>query len=378
MPTGLGHDYLLVMRGAERTFAQIAMCFPGAPIHTLLHDPDGVGDAFAGHAIHPSGLQRLPVRQRGFRYLLPLYPAAVGRIDVSDYDVLVTSSSAFAIGLRPAPEATHVCYCHSPFRYASHERDRAFLEIPLPLRPLLAVELERIRRWEARASEGVDHLIANSKITRRRIAELWHRDSEVIHPPVDVERFQVGAPEDFVLIVGELVSHKRVADALAAAQRAGRPVKVVGTGPELDSLAARFTTGVEFLGRVDDDVLTQLMPRALAVIVSAVEEFGIVSVEAQAAGRPVIAPDRGGALETVIDGRTGLLYPADDFDKLAEILRDVDFTRFDPDAARESAARFHEAEFRRRITEYVAEVSGSGSRARRRGDAARPVCSIST
>lgn len=357
MVTGLAHDYLLVMRGAERTFAQIARCFPIAPVYTLLYDRNRVGHFFADRQVVPSTLQRLPIRQRGFRGLLPLFPGAIDRLELGEHEIVVSSSSAFAHGVRPGPGAIHICYCHSPFRYLWHERDLALRELPAPARPLLAGQLDRLRRWDLAAAGRVDHFIANSKITQQRIADFWDRDSTIVHPPVEVDRFGVGVPEDFFLTVGELVAHKRFDQVLLAAERAGRRVKVVGSGPELPRLRARFHRNAEFLGRIQDDHLADLMARTRALVISTVEEFGIVAVEAQAAGRPVIGPDRGGTTETVRDGDTGVLYPAHDFDALAEVMRDVDFDRFDPAAARRSAMRFSAERFRNRLRATVDELA---------------------
>ena len=358
MVTGLVHDYLLVMRGAERTFQQIAACYPRAPIYTLLYDQQRLGRLFGDRVASASMLQRLPVRQAGFRRLLPLFPLAAERLDVGDHNVIVSSSSAFAHGIRPRAGTTHICYCHSPFRYVWHERDRALGEVPAVARKVLSRELDRIRRWDLEAAGRVDHFIANSRITQERIADFYGRDSVIVHPPVDVHRFAIGVPEDFFLIVGELVPHKRVADALLAAETAGRRVKIVGTGPETARLRSRFGHVAEFLGRVQDDHLTDLMARARAVIVPNVEEFGITAVEANAAGRPVIGPDRGGTTETIVDGMTGVLFPAGDFDALAEILRDVDFTSFDPMAIRRSALRFRAEVFRERMRVQVRRLTG--------------------
>jgi glycosyltransferase involved in cell wall biosynthesis len=361
MVTGLVHDYLLVMRGAERTFEQIAACYPQAPIYTLLYDEHRTHGAFYGRVARASMLQRLPMRQSGFRKLLPLFPTAAERLDLGDHDVVVSSSSAFAHGIRPRFVSTHICYCHSPFRYVWHERERALREVPGAARSLLARELDRIQRWDIRAAQRVDHFIANSKLTQQRIADAYGRDSTIVHPPVDVRRFTVGSAEDFFLIVGELVPHKRVGEALLAAERAGCRVKVVGTGPSLPRLRARFGDRAEFLGRVQDDHLADLMSRARALLVASVEEFGIAAVESQAAGRPVIGPDRGGTGETVIDGKTGVLYPAGDFDALAETMRHVDFDRFDPPTVRRSALRFRTELFRQRILREVRRLSAGSS-----------------
>jgi glycosyltransferase involved in cell wall biosynthesis len=361
---GLVHDYLLVLRGAERTFAQMASCWPNAPIYTLLYDERGTRGEFAGRVAGTSYLQRLPVRQRGFRMLLPALPGAAERLRLGEHSVIVSSSSAFGHGVRPPNGALHICYCHTPFRYVWHERERALAEFPAPLRPLAAGMLARIREWDLQAAGRVDHFIANSEITRGRIEQVWGRDAVVVHPPVDTTRFAVGTPEDFFLVVGELVPHKRIDMALEAARRSGLAVKVVGSGPWLEELRARYGDRADFLGRLDDSRLAELMSRARALVVPNVEEFGIAAVEAQAAGRPVIAPDRGGTRETVIDGVTGVLYPAGDFDALAQAMRDVDFDRFNQRTIREHALRFRPEAFRSRLIAEVERLSGRSVRSR--------------
>lgn len=353
---GLVHDYLLVMRGAERTFAQIAACWPDAPIYTLLYDEQQMRQAFAGRAVTASYLQRLPIRQHGFRTLLPLLPAATERLRLADHELIVSSSSAFGHGIHPPAGATHISYCHSPFRYIWHERERGLRKLPSPLRPLGSMLFDRLRRWDLGAAARVDHFIANSELTRERIGEVWGRDAVVVHPPVDVERFSIQAPEDFFLFVGELVPHKRADLALEAGRRAGVRMKVVGEGPLLGALRARFADQAEFLGRVGDEQLGQLMPRARALVVPNVEEFGIAAVEAQAAGRPVIGPDRGGTRETVIDGVTGVLYSAGDLDALTEAIRQVDFDRFDQHAIRRHALQFSPDVFRSKLLGEVARL----------------------
>lgn len=289
-PVGLVHDYLLVLRGAERTFAQIAGCWPEAPIYTLLYDEQGTQHEFAGRVKRTSYLQRLPVGQRNFRMLLPALPSAAELLRLGEHRVIISSSSAFGHGVHPPANAVHISYCHSPFRYVWHERERALREFPRPLRPVGSRLLDRIRAWDVHAAGRVDHFIANSQTTRERIQSVWNRDAVVVHPPVDVERFFIGEPEDYLLVVGELVPHKRAELALEAARRAGNRVKVVGEGPSLQSLRARFGDVAEFLGRVDDWRLAEVVARARALVVPNVEEFGIAAVEAQAAGRPVLAP----------------------------------------------------------------------------------------
>ena len=358
---GLAHDYLLVMRGAERTFAAIAEMAPGAPIYTLLYDRDGTGGRFNRHTVVTSGLQRLGVKQRGFRALLPLLPGAAGRLPADGHELVVSSSSAFAHGIRTAEDAVHVCYCHTPFRYAWFERERALGEVPRGLRPLLDVVLARIRKRDVEVAQRVTRYVANSRVCQERIRRFWNRDADVVHPPVEVERFARGEAEDFFLVVGEVVRHKRIPLALDAATLAGRRVIVAGEGPDLPRLRARYGERHEFRGRVSDEELESLYPRALAVIVPGIEEFGIAAVEAQAAGRPVVGIDAGGLRETVVPGETGVLVPEDDVDAMAQALAHTDFTRFDSARVRRNAERFSADEFRRGIAAEVAQALAARS-----------------
>jgi glycosyltransferase involved in cell wall biosynthesis len=348
----LVHDYLLVLRGAERTFAAMSDTWPEAPIFTLLYDEAGTQGRFAGRAVTASPLQRLGVRQENFRAALPVLSTAVRRLSLQGFDCIVSSSSAFAHGVRKQTGARHICYCHSPFRYAWHEYARAMAEVPRPLQPLLALLLRRHRRFDRRAARAVDQYVANGELTRSRIRRFWGRDAAVVHPPVQVERFSIRQPADYVLFVGELLPHKRPEVAIEAAAADGRPIQVVGAGTELGRLRARYGREAEFLGRVADEELARLYAEAMALVVSNVEEFGIAAVEAQAAGRPVIAVDAGGVRETVEPGRTGLLVPEGDFGALTRALRG-DLTRFDPHEIRAHAERFRPEAFQSRLREIV-------------------------
>jgi glycosyltransferase involved in cell wall biosynthesis len=360
----LAHDYLLVMRGAERTFAAMADIYPDAPILTLLYDEHGLDGRFDGRTIETSPLQRLGVGQSGFRRLLPLYPWAVSRLQVQPGTrVLLSSSSAFAQAIRTPAETIHICYCHSPFRYAWHERARALSEMPAPLRPALGLQLAGMRRWDLAASRRVDHYIANSQITRERVKSTYGRDDvPVIHPPVETARFTPGEGDgEHLLLVSEIVRHKRIEVALDAAREAHMKLRVVGTGPDLELLRASHPEA-DFLGRVDDERLASLYASATALLMPAVEEFGITAVEAQAAGRPVIAAAAGGALETVLDGRTGRLVPPDDVSAFARAIAELPRLELEPAAAAENAARFSVEAFRARLAAEVERVLAEGPR----------------
>ncbi|HET9185498.1 MAG TPA: glycosyltransferase [Solirubrobacterales bacterium] len=357
----LVHDYLLVMRGAERTFAAMAECWPEAPIYTLLYDEEGTGGQFADRVVNTSYLQRLGIRQRGFRALLPAFPRAVRGLRLDGHDLVVSSSSAFAHAVARPRGAHHVCYCHTPFRYAWFQRERALEEVAAPLRPALRRTLWKIREGDRAAARAVTGYVANSAVTQRRIASYWGRESSVVHPPVEVERFQPAAEvEDYFLVVTELVPHKRVELALEAAERAGARLRVVGEGPERERLEARYggaAGSAEFLGRVDDAELARLYARARAMVLPNEEEFGIAAVEAQAAGRPVVAAAAGGALETVLDGETGILIEPGDIDGFARALAATDFSRFDAGRIAARARHFSKAAFQRRLRDQVEELS---------------------
>jgi glycosyltransferase involved in cell wall biosynthesis len=351
----LVHDYLLVMRGAERTFATIAELYPGAPVFTLLYDSKITNRRFAGHPVTGSMLQKLGASQSNFRRLLPLYPLAVERLSLPAADVVLSSSSAFAHGVHAPPGAIHVCYCHAPFRYLWTERERGLREVRGPLRRPLGVLLNRMRKSDLAASRRVDHYIANSRVTQERIERLYGRTATIIYPPVETDRFSVGTPGDSLLVVSELVSHKRVHIALEAARRARAPIQVVGSGPDHAALTAAYPEAT-FLGRASDAELADLYAGARAVIVPGIEEFGITAVEAQAAGRPVIAAAAGGALETVLDGETGLLARPDDPEAFAEAIRAIDQFDFVAADAVAHAQQFSVASFQRQLSNYVSSA----------------------
>ncbi len=348
----LAHDYLLVMRGAERTFAAMAEQYPSAPIFTLLYDEAGTVGRFAARSITTSPLRRLGFGQREFRRLLPFYPLAIERLKLPPSEVVLSSSSAFAHGVRAPAGAIHVCYCHTPFRYVWHEKDRALREVPAALRPLLRAQLGRMRRWDLAASRRVDSYIANSQLTRERIRRFYGRDAPIIHPPVETHRFAPGTPGESLLVVTELVPHKRVHIALEAARRARVPIRIVGSGPAHAELSEAYPEA-DFLGRTSDEDLVRLYASARAVIVASIEEFGITAVEAQASGRPVIAAAEGGALETVLDGVTGSLVTPDDVESFRRAIEGLDELGFDPARAVSNAERFSVAAFTSSLSEHV-------------------------
>ena len=276
--------------------------------------------------------------------------------------MVLSSSSAFAHGVRVPEGAVHVCYCYTPFRYAWHEEDYALSEISRALRPLLRRQLRRIRTWDLSASRRVDAYIAISELSRERIKRYYGRDAPVIHPPVETHRFAPGKPGDPLLVVSEIVRHKRLHVALEAARRAHAPIQVVGAGPHHAALRDAYPEA-DFLGRASDEDLVELYASARAVIMPSMEEFGITAVEAQAAGRPVIAAAAGGALETVLDGQTGRLARLDDVDSFVQAIDSIDKLDFDPAHSVRNAERFSVAAFQRRLSAHVARAARKGGSA---------------
>jgi len=354
----LVHDYLLVMRGAERSFARIADIWPDAPISTLLYDREVFGERLAGHRVRTSRLQRLGARQATYKALLPALPAAAERLPVGGHELVVSSSSAFAHGVQPDEGAVHVCYCYTPFRYAWYEQEAGVMQAPRPVRPLLRRTLRAIQRWDHRQAQRGTHYVAISRLSQDRIREYWGVDAEIVHPPVELGRFSPGTPGEHLLFVGELVRHKQVEVALQAARETRMPIKIVGGGADEPRLRAEYGRSAEFLGRVGDAELAELYASCRALVVPNLEEFGITAVEAQASGRPVLAADGGGLRETVIEGQTGFFFPRGDIAALSRILRSGALDELAPSDAVRSAERFSVERFQDGIRREVARAMG--------------------
>lgn len=342
----LVHDFLLDVRGAERVFAVICDLFPQADVYTAVYDPVGTEGRFAHRAVHTSFLQRLHPTTRTFRALLPLYPLAMESLDLRGYDLVVSSSSAWAHGVLVDEQAIHVCYCHNPFRYAWNARDETLRERNPAIAAALRVVFKRWRQWDWIAAQRVDRYIANSETTRRRIARYFSRESSVLFPPVECSRFDPTLPpgEEYA-VLSELMPHKRIDVAVRAFTQLGLPLTVIGKGPDLKRLRRLAGPTIRFTGRVGDAEVARILQRSRALVVTATEEFGIAAVEAQAAGRPVIALRDGGLRETIVEGETGAFYESPDPAELARVVREFDTSAVDPAACRESAMRFDRSRF---------------------------------
>ncbi len=363
----LVHDFLIGVRGAERVFFEICDLYPEADIFSPIYDEDGTEGRLAGRNVQSSFLQRVRPGKRTFRGFLPLYPAAIRSFDLSGYDLVISSSSAWAHAARRGDDATHVCYCHNPFRYAWNERDRTLAERRDPVsRALLDAFLRRWREWDRAAARRVDRYVTNSRTTQSRIAECLGRESTVVYPPVATYRFAPREPRGHYVLLSALMSHKRIDLAIEAFNQLGLPLIVVGDGPDEGRLRSLAGPTIRFAGRVDDERAAQLLTSARAVVVTSIEEFGIAAVEAQAAGRPVIAAGAGGALETVVEGVTGTLWSGG-ARELAAAVTDFDALAIDPAACVANARRFDTAIFReafpREVDAALLERHGVGAQA---------------
>ena len=346
------HHWFVTRGGGERVAECIAALFPSAEIFTLLARPEGLPETLRGRVLHTSFLQRLPGAGSHHRHLLPLYPRAVEQLDLRGFDLVLSSDSGPVKGVRLSPGAVHICYCHSPMRYLwdGFESYRAAMG-PLT-RTAFTASAGRVRRWDAAAAAKVTHFIANSAYVADRIRRCYGRDAEVLHPPIDLHRAAAVAqlaPEDHYLCAGRLVPYKRTELLMEACGRLGRTLRIAGTGPEeprLRRLATASGAAVEFLGELSTAQLWAEYARCRALLFAADEDFGMVPLEAQACGRPVIAYGAGGSLETVRGvgaEPTGAYFPEQTAEAAAAaILRweQEGEARFRPKNAREWAARF--------------------------------------
>jgi len=360
MKVALVHDWLTGMRGGERVLEQLCVLFPDASVFTLFHRKGSVSRRIESMPIHVSPLNRIPGATRCYRYLLPLFPWAVSRFDLRGHDLIISISHAAVKAVRKPPGSLHLCYCLTPmrfiwdmqpgyFQYADRLRIRA---------TALRAMTYRLQRWDRATADQVDHFIADSFHVQQRISRFYGREASVIYPPVDTEFFtpsQDGCELRPYLMVSALVPYKRVDLAVDAFNRLGYPLVIAGAGPDLSGLRRRAASNIQFKGFVTDEELRNLYRRCRAVIVTAREDFGLVSLEAQACGSPVVAFAAGGSLESVVDGETGVLFPMQEVDSVVEAVRRLERIPFDRKRLRSNAERFSIENFRRAMREAVGE-----------------------
>jgi glycosyltransferase involved in cell wall biosynthesis len=370
------HEWLTIPGGSEDVVIELLEMFPHAELFTSIYDPEPWPEIVTERPVHASYLSRVPGAKTQYPKLLPFMTRAYRAFDFSGFDLILSSSHACAKNIRTPPGALHVCYCHTPMRYAWDESLLEGEEIGRATRLALPLMLRRLRRQDVEGASSPDVFVANSHNVADRIRRYYGRTAEVVNPPVDVDRL-LTLPRDqgaHYLVFGRVVPYKRVELAVAACARLGRNLKVAGDGRAMASVGAAATghAGIELLGRVDDAERDALMGSARALLFPGEEDFGIVPVEAQAAGLPVIAYRVGGASETVIDGQTGVLFDEQSALALAGAIERFEGLRLDEGAIRGNAERFGRERFRAEMAEVIeraADVLMSAGRASRAGGA---------
>ena len=358
----LVHDYLVQDGGAERVLAALQEMFPDAPTYVLVHDPERAHPQFRDRAIRTSFLQRFPFATRLYQWYMPLMPTAVEYLDISGFDLVISSSSSFAKGVILPPETTHICYCHTPTRFLWQERIGYLNDLPQPRlwRAILPFILYGLRTWDRLAAERPDHLVTNSLVSQTRIKRYYGRDAEVIHPPVDVGKIVPSTGTgSYWLAGGRLVGYKRFDAIVRAFAKLDLPLKIFGIGPEEKKLREIAGRKTKFLGHVDDEKKIALYQNCIGFIHPQIEDFGIAAVEAMAAGKPVIAYGKGGGAETVIDGVTGKYIDAQTWVDIGDAVIRFNPEAYDPKTIRAHAERFSKQRFQDELRAFIARVTES-------------------
>ncbi|MBT0668689.1 glycosyltransferase [Novosphingobium profundi] len=350
------------MRGGERVLEHICDMFPDADIYTHVVRPERLSDKLRTRRIHTTFISRLPLARSQYQKYLPLMPRALEALDLSAYDLVISSEAGPAKGVITRPDATHVTYCHSPMRYIWDQYHQYRGATGLGGRLTMPLFAPGLRAWDFASAARSDLIMANSEYIRARIAKFWGREATVVYPPVDTALFTPDAqPDDEYVWIGQLVPYKRPELAVDAFSRSGRKLHVIGDGAMFESLRARAAPNVRFTKRLDFSALRAAYAKARALVFTGEEDFGMIPVEAMASGRPVIAYGRGGALETVVDGETGLFFHEDTAEALAAAVERCEtwLERFSPQVAVRQAQRFSPEAFRTRFRETVERAQGA-------------------
>jgi glycosyltransferase involved in cell wall biosynthesis len=366
MRVALIHDWLTGFRGGEKVLEALCEIYPDATLFTLLHIPGTTSDTIESVPIRTAFTQNLPGVKKHYRWYLPLYPWAIGSLDFKEFDLLISSSHCVAKGAVPSPGALHICYCHTPMRYI-WDRFTDYFGSGLAARVVYGPIARLLRRWDVSSAKRVHHFVANSRHVSDRILKFYGRESDVVFPPVDTDFFTPGdeEPGDYCLVISALVPYKRVDLAIDCFNRRKEPLTIVGTGPEEDRLRARAGSSIRFLGAVDNEELRRLYRGSRATLLPGVEDFGIVPLESQSCGRPVVAQARGGAIETVRKDETGVLFEDPTVESLSHAVDKVSSLRFNKLDLRSWALGFSRESFKSRIKDYIeGKLSSATMRAR--------------
>ncbi|MDI6778168.1 MAG: glycosyltransferase [Patescibacteria group bacterium] len=350
------HDYLVQYGGAERVLECFMEIWPYAPIYTLIYDEKKTHGIFEGKRIYTSFLQNFPYSRKNHRIFPPLMPPAIEQFDLSKYDIVLSDSSSYAKGAITPPQTLHICYCHTPMRYAWDDCQKYIDEFGFPtfVKKMVPFFMNFIRVWDRVSADRPDVYIANSKFVSGRIKKYYKKDSTVINPPVDVKKFRIGEKTgDYFLMVGRLMTYKRFDIVVEAFNRLGWPLKIIGRGPDFKRLKNMANKNIVFTGRLSDEELAKTYSEAKAFIFPQEEDFGIVAIEAMASGRPLIAFRGGDIVEHVVDGREGIFFNEQTADSLIGVLQKFKSENFEPRRIRERALPFDRELFKGKIKDYV-------------------------
>ena len=362
MKVALVHEWLTTLGGSERVVMALHRMFPDAPVYVTVHDPDQLPAEYRALDVRPSFIQRLPGAKKRHQAFLPLMPTAAECHDLRGFDLVIASHHAVAKGVITDAGCLQLAYVHTPMRYAwdlTHEYQATLS----PWQRMLAAPLlSYLRAWDVASSLRVDHYMANSRVVAERIQKHYRREATVFHPPIQVADFALGRSEDHYLVVSRLVPYKRVDLAIEAANRTGAPLRIVGDGPLYRELKAMAKPNVEFLGSVPDAEVRRQYSQCRAFLFPGFEDFGLTPLEAMASGKPVIAYGRGGALETVVDGVTGVFFGEQTTDGLIAGMRRFEQLDWSAEAIRRHASTYDEACFAEHVGGFVERVYGEFKR----------------
>lgn len=359
MKIALVHDYLNQYGGAEKVLEAFVEIFPDAPIYTLLYDKKLVDKIFPGKKIRASFLQKLPFIRKHHRFFPPLMPLAAEKLDLSDFDVVLSDSAAFGKGIITKPETLHICYCHTPIRYAWDDSHKYIKEFSMPrlAKFFVPIFMNYLRLWDREAAYRVDKFICNSDFVSQRIKKYYKQDAEVIYPPVDISSFGIASSEingtKYFLMIGRLLPYKRFDMAIEAFNKLELSLKIIGSGPEMKKLKKMANWNIDFLGEIRGDKLKEHYQNCQALIFPQEEDFGIVALEAMACGRPVIAYRGGGALESILGGKTGVFFDEQTVDALVGAVTKFQPQKFNSEFIRSHALKFDKEIFKKKIKEFV-------------------------
>jgi glycosyltransferase involved in cell wall biosynthesis len=360
MKTAIIHEWLITLGGSEHVLEQILHLYTDAELYSLIdYFPKSERILILNKKVHTSFIQKLPFAKKMYRTYLPLMPLAIEWFDLSGYDLIISSSHAVAKGILTHSNQLHICYCHTPMRYAWDLQHQYLKETKSDkgIRGIIAkVILHYIRIWDQSTARRVNYFIANSQYTARKIKNIYGRDSTVIYPPVDIEKFDIGnKKEDFFLTASRMVPYKKIDLIAEAFSETGLPLVIIGNGPDFEKVKRKAKKNVTLLGYQKDDVLKEYLQKARAFIFAAEEDFGILPVEAQACGTPVIAFGRGGVLETIEENKTGIFFKEQTVNSLMEAVNmfEKEQDKFDCNEIRKNAERFSRERFKEEFKEFV-------------------------